>query len=818
MPLLPPPLPKQCAPPAAHIKEVTKANILQVTQITQTLEQDPSKDSGLDIFQVFAAEKKKHDSKVYQPTKLAKVPLLDQPPAPLDSHTMHPMMQYRYHSNAEDQQLASKLYTWLLEGKLSLATPTHILATSPTIRKELAEKLKVRRVETNLYERPPDSMGENDAVLPFSPLPCITNLKPVHSLPLLEIEVLVGGCSTKYGILDPGLQIIIIHQDLAEEVGAFINTRHHIEMEGANGTTNWMVGCTEYLTMQVGGVLCKVHTHIVEDTPFKLLLGRPFGRAVSSTIEDLPNGDVKVSIRDPTNPGHRIHIPMRPRKGHVASVKVLSVVSSPSNVNGSVDSLSSLDAPRLPVNTVQHMCNSPSVPQPWLSLPPPDTATFALAYKKVANKVRPVAATLPENFCNIHRIPIDPLLSLTPLPTHPPDFTPGKRLTQECLNALGLNADGFLQPEEEKLLLHVLKANEKGLAWTEEEKGWFSDEYFTSVKIPVIEHIPWAHKNLPIPAGILQDVINIFKDKSTMGVYKHSDASYHSRWFCVKKKSSTLHLIHNLQPLNTVTICNSGITPIADQVIEAMAGWACYSMLNLFVGYDHRMLDIASRDLTTIQSPISIVRLTCLPQGWTNAGAIFHKDVTFILEPEIRDVTWPFMDNCSTKGPMTRYEAVDSRYETNPTNLLICRFIWEHLTNVHHILHRLRCAGTTISAKKLFVAVPEVVILEHKCTYEGCMPDDSKMAKIHDWPPCKNVTDIRAFLGIMGYMRIWIKNYSTITCPLHNLTHKNQPFVWNEEHITAMQALKNAIVHSSALITIDYEADRVIYLAVDSSI
>ena len=36
---------------------------------------------------------------------------------------------------------------------------------------------------------------------------------------------------------------------------------------------------------------------------------------------------------------------------------------------------------------------------------------------------------------------------------------------------LALNADGFLQPEEHKLLLHILKANEMGLAWTEEEKG-----------------------------------------------------------------------------------------------------------------------------------------------------------------------------------------------------------------------------------------------------------------------------------------------------------------------------------------------------------
>jgi hypothetical protein len=355
-----------------------------------------------------------------------------------------------------------------------------------------------------------------------------------------------------------------------------------------------------------------------------------------------------------------------------------------------------------------------------LPLLPANPATLVLKYKKVNKKIKPVPATLPEDFHNIRCIPVDPLLSLSSLPTSPPNFTPGQCLTQEHLDKLGLNAHNFLWPEELKLLQHMLKINELGLAWTEEEEGHFSDEYFTPVKIPVIEHVPWAHKNIPIPSGILGDVIKIFKDKFVAGVYKHSDASYHSRWFCVKKKSGALRLVHDLQPLNVITICNSGVPPIADQVIEAMAGRSCYNMLDLFVRYDHHMLDASSHDLTTIQSPIGAMRLTCLPQGWTNTGAIFHEDVTFILEPKIPDTAWPFMDDCSIKGPATWYETGDGRYETIPANDQVHRFIWEHLNDMHRILHRLRCAGATMSAKKLFVAVPKVIILGHKCNYDGC--------------------------------------------------------------------------------------------------
>jgi hypothetical protein len=389
--------PLQHAPPAAHIEEVTETNILQVTQITQVLEQDQCEDNGLDIFQVFAAKRKKRDGKAAQLADLTEAPPPDKPPAFLDPQAPRSTAQYRYHSNAEDQQLISELYSWLMEGKLSLATPAHILAASPTIHKELAEKLKVCRVETNLYERSSDAAKEHDAALPFTPLPFAANPEPVHSLPLLEIEVLVGDLSTEHGILNPGSQIVVIRRDLAKEVGAHINTWHHIKMEAANGGTNWTVGCAKYLTMQVGGVPFKIHAHVVEDAPFKLLLRRPFGRAVSSIIEDLPNGEVEVSVRDPTNPTHRVYVPAQPRKGRVASVKVVSVIT---DTDSFIDSfpLSSRKS-RSTNSTAQHRISSP--PHPLPPLPPPNTTALMLMYKKVANKVRPVAATLPEDFRNI---------------------------------------------------------------------------------------------------------------------------------------------------------------------------------------------------------------------------------------------------------------------------------------------------------------------------------------------------------------------------------------------------------------------------------
>ena len=53
------------------------------------------------------------------------------------------------------------------------------------------------------------------------------------------------------------------------------------------------------------------------------------------------------------------------------------------------------------------------------------------AYKKVANRIKPITTTLPEKFCIVHHIPSDPLAELPILPTRPPEFTPGSRYTEE---------------------------------------------------------------------------------------------------------------------------------------------------------------------------------------------------------------------------------------------------------------------------------------------------------------------------------------------------------------------------------------------------
>ena len=157
---------------------------------------------------------------------------------------------------------------------------------------------------------------------------------------------------------------------------------------------------------------------------------------------------------------------------------------------------------------------------------PENASQEILAYKRVANKIRPIATTLPEEFRIIRRVPSDLLADLPKLPTSPPDFVPGERYTQERKELMSVNKDNFLWPEEEKLVDYLIKVHEKAFAWSEEEKGKFSEEYFEPVVFLTVEHVPWVLKNIPIPPGIYDQVIAIIKDKIRTGVYELLNSSY----------------------------------------------------------------------------------------------------------------------------------------------------------------------------------------------------------------------------------------------------------------------------------------------------
>lgn len=452
-----------------------------------------------------------------------------------------------------------------------------------------------------------------------------------------------------------------------------------------------------------------------------------------------------------------------------------------------------------------------------------DDPTFSILaskkYKPVALKTKPVYAELPENYRIKREIKGDPLQDMPKLNPVPPEFRPKGRYTQERKEAMDLVHGGdFLWPEERKLLHHLMTEQNQAFAWDDTERGRFREDFFPPIVIPAVEHTPWVYRNIPIPSGIYEEVCRLVQKKIEAGVYEPSNASYRSRWFTVAKKDGkSLRIVHSLEPLNAVTIAHSGLPPATDELASRFAGRACGGMLDLYVGYDERLLAEGSRDMTTFQTPFGAMRLVTLPMGWTNSVPIFHDDVTEILKPEIPEYTVPYIDDVPIRGPVSRYETAPGLFETIPENKGIRRFVWEHLLNVNRILQRMKYCGGTFSGKKTLLCSESIEVVGHKCDFEGRKPTDDRIEVIMKWEKCENLRDVRSFLGITGVLRPYIFNYGIKAHELTQLLKKGVPFEWGPRQKESMALIKEGVQNAQAIRPLDYEGQGAIVLAVDSS-
>jgi len=93
--------------------------------------------------------------------------------------------------------------------------------------------------------------------------------------------------------------------------------------------------------------------------------------------------------------------------------------------------------------------------------------------------------------------------------------------------------------------------------------------------------------------------------------------------------------------------------------------------------------------------------------------------------------------------------------------------------------------------------------------------DPTKLKGVASWTTPQNPTDIRKFLGFMGYYRYFVPNYSKIARPLLNLTKKATPWLWESKHKRAFEELKTRMCAASVLSQPNFK--KKFFLQVDAS-
>ncbi|GJY48975.1 putative reverse transcriptase domain-containing protein [Tanacetum coccineum] len=135
----------------------------------------------------------------------------------------------------------------------------------------------------------------------------------------------------------------------------------------------------------------------------------------------------------------------------------------------------------------------------------------------------------------------------------------------------------------------------------------------------------------------------------------------------------------------------------------------------------------------------------------------------------------------------------------------------DHENHLRLMLELLRKEKLYAKFSKCEFWLQEVHFLGHVVNHDGIHVDPSKIEAVKSWKAPTTPSEVRSFLGLAGYYRRFIENFSKIAKPLTSLTQKNQKYEWGEKQEEAFQTLKDNLCNAPILSLPDGVEDFVVY-------
>ena len=104
----------------------------------------------------------------------------------------------------------------------------------------------------------------------------------------------------------------------------------------------------------------------------------------------------------------------------------------------------------------------------------------------------------------------------------------------------------------------------------------------------------------------------------------------------------------------------------------------------------------------------------------------------------------------------------------------------DHLRHVQQVLDILKKNKLYAKMSKCEFMQSRVSFLGHEVSGQGISMEASKVKAINEWPRPSDISDIRAFLGLSGYYRKFVRGFSRIASPLRELLKNDAVFQWSQ--------------------------------------
>uniref|UniRef100_A0A453SXD4 Reverse transcriptase domain-containing protein n=1 Tax=Aegilops tauschii subsp. strangulata TaxID=200361 RepID=A0A453SXD4_AEGTS len=300
---------------------------------------------------------------------------------------------------------------------------------------------------------------------------------------------------------------------------------------------------------------------------------------------------------------------------------------------------------------------------------------------------------------------------------------------------------------------------------------------------------PISKRPYRMPANDLEEIKKQIKELLEKGYIRPSSSPWGAPVLLVEKKDGTLRMVVDYRALNEVTIKNKYPLPMINDLFDQLPGAKVFSKIDLRSGY-HQM-KIRERDIpkTAFTTRYGLYEYTVMSFGLTNAPAYFMSMMNKVFMEFLDKFVVVFIDDILV-------------YSKNEE---------EHKEHLRLVLEKLREHQLYAKFSKFEFWLKEVGFLGHVISREGIAVDPSKVQSVTEWLAPTSVGEIRSFLGLAGYYRRFIENFSKIAKPMTELLKKDTKFKWTEECEASFQELKKRLVTAPVLILPDIRKDFQVY-------
>ncbi|RWS18228.1 uncharacterized protein B4U80_08988, partial [Leptotrombidium deliense] len=118
----------------------------------------------------------------------------------------------------------------------------------------------------------------------------------------------------------------------------------------------------------------------------------------------------------------------------------------------------------------------------------------------------------------------------------------------------------------------------------------------------------------------------------------------------------------------------------------------------------------------------------------------------------------------------------------------------EHLENLRKVFEVMRENGIHANKKKCKFGVSRISYIGHDFVPGGVMPSQDKVRAIKKAPEPKNVTQLKSYLGGLGYYGRFMPNLSSVVEKLYKLTQKDMTWKWTNTGTTAFNKSKELLL------------------------